>query len=246
MKLEEYVSEILTQNRYRAGFPTELDIPKVLVDYCWGLYRDGERIGKEQGVNLYLRHDKLEIDTTVFQGTASGIDIQNDTTNDNFGDLHCHPSNSIGHVDGYAAHSGEDFMAIRNNTAKPVFIRFVASGTHIYAAIYRSGHSTVDNGQIVPIRDDVTNKAIKFFDKYCPVDEPTRTKAMLAMGSSKQMDQYLLQRRRETPGLGKKMERLSISGCKDIARAGNFGFYAGDQGHGISVWLYGYLQLNLQ
>jgi hypothetical protein len=56
----------------------------------------------------------------------------------------------------------------------------------------------------------------------------------------------MILRRRETPGLGKEMERLSIRGCKEIAQKGNFGFYAGDQGYGISVWYYQYLQLKLQ
>jgi hypothetical protein len=56
----------------------------------------------------------------------------------------------------------------------------------------------------------------------------------------------MILRRRETPGLGKEMERLSIRGCKEIAQKGNFGLYAGDQGYGISVWYYQYLQLKLQ
>jgi hypothetical protein len=68
--------------------------------------------------------------------------------------------------------------------------------------------------------------------------------AMTNMSSSKQQSTYIVLRRRETPGLGKEMERLSIDGCKEIARKGNFGFYPGDQGYGLSVWAYGYLRLN--
>ena len=59
----------------------------------------------ERGVNLYLPDGKLKIDDNIFEGTATGINVDSDATNDNFGDLHCHPSNSIGHVNGYAAHS---------------------------------------------------------------------------------------------------------------------------------------------
>lgn len=58
------------------------------------------------------------------------------------------------------------------------------------------------------------------------------------------MDQYMVQRRRETPGLGKEMERLSISVCETISNQLNFGFYTGDQGYGVSVWYYGFLRLN--
>ena len=246
MRVEQYVSDILTTGGHPTSFPTDLDIPKELVDYCWKLSAEGEKGGRERGVNLYLKQGKLDIGAKVFEGTATGININSDATNDNFGDLHCHPSSSIGHVDGYAAHSPEDFLALRNNTAKPVFIRFVASGTHIYAVIYRSGHSNLDAKQIANIGLGVNDKATDFFDKKCPVGEAERNSAMLDMDSSKQQAQYILLRRRETPGLGKEMERLSIIGCKEIAQRGNFGFYAGDQGRGFSVWWYKYLQLKLQ
>jgi hypothetical protein len=76
--------------------------------------------------------------------------------------------------------------------------------------------------------------------------EDKRDEAMTDMSSSKQQYQYMISRRRENPGLGKEMEWLSIRGCKEIAEKGNFGFYAGDQGYGISVWYYQYLQLKLQ
>ena len=59
----------------------------------------------ERGVNLYLPDGKLKIDDNIFERTATGINVDSDATNDDFGDLHCHPSNSIGHVNGYAAHS---------------------------------------------------------------------------------------------------------------------------------------------
>jgi hypothetical protein len=244
MDLEKYVSEILNSGLHPTSFPADLDIPKPLVDYCWKLYQEGEKAGKERGVNLYLKKGKLDIGADVFEGTATGINIDSDASNDNFGDLHCHPSNSIGHVNGYAAHSPEDFLAFRNNTAKPVFIRFVASGAQIYAAIYRSGHSNLVAKQIADIGLVINDKGTAFFDKKCPVDENRRIEAMTRMNSSKEQYQYLILRRRDTPGLGKEMERLSIDGSEEIAKKGNFGFYAGNQGYGISVWCYGYLRLN--
>jgi len=244
MELEKYVSEILTRGMHTASFPADLDIPKSLIDYCWALYQDGEKVGLELGVNLYLNQGKLDIGTNRFQGTPSGITIASDATNDNFGDLHCHPSNSIGHVDGYAAHSPEDVLAIRNNVQKPLFIRFVGSGTHVYAVTYRSGYSQRIDKEISNVGLRLNDRATAFFDQKCPVDEEARNEAMTKMSSSKQQSKYIVLRRRETPGLGKEMERLSIDGCKEIARKGDFGFYAGDQGYGLSVWAYGYLRLN--
>jgi hypothetical protein len=246
MKLEQYVSDILTHNAFPTGFPADLDISKTLVDYCWNLYLTGEKIGKERGVNLYLKQGKLQIGTDVFEGTATGIDIRSDSGNDNFGDLHCHPSSSIGHVNGYAAHSPEDFLAFEFNTGKPVFIRFVASGTQIYAAIYRSGYSNLVEKQISDIGIRITADGMKFFEDHCPVNSHEREKAMDPMGTQREINQYLILRRRDTPGLGKEMQRLSIRGCKKIAKKGSFGFYAGDQGYGISVWFFEYLRLKLQ
>ena len=207
MKLEQYVSDILTNNAHLAGFPAYLDMPRSLVKYCWGLYQSGEKAGQEQGVRLYLRSGKVEIDTAnPFKGTASGITINTDlTTNENFGDLHCHPSNSIGHVNGYAAHSGEDFLAMEKNTTKPVFIGFVASGTRIYAAVYRNGYTQLVKNTITGARDHGAVTSTAYFKRHCPVDEATLNQQLADCSSSKQMDQYLLKFRRDTPGLGKEM-----------------------------------------
>jgi hypothetical protein len=109
-------------------------------------------------------------------------------------------------------------------------------GTHIYAAVYRSGHSILDASLITKIRDQNEDQARDFFDKHCPVKEQDPIQAMSKMDSSNEHLQYIILRRRDTPGLGKTMERLSISACKEIANRLNFGFYAGDQGYGISVW----------
>jgi hypothetical protein len=75
MKLEEYVSLVLDQNKHPTSFPVDLDMPKALVDYCWSLYQEGERRGMERGVNLYLHDGKLKIGDSVFEGTATGINI---------------------------------------------------------------------------------------------------------------------------------------------------------------------------
>jgi hypothetical protein len=246
MKLEQYVSEILGENKHSASFPAALDIPKSLVDYCWNLYQDGEKGGRERGVNLYLKGGKLLIGPKVFIGDPTGIDIAVETDNENFGDLHCHPSSSVGHVNGYSAHSAQDFQHFQSHLKKPVFIRFVASGTRIYAAINRDGHSNLNLKEIGDIGGKTTREGQTFFDKHCPTNKATRDKAINDMDSNQEIDHYLVLRRRDTPGLGKEMESLSIRDCKEIARRGNFGFYMADQGWGISVWYWEYLQLKLQ
>lgn len=243
MKLVDYVSEVLTENKHAKSFPDDIDIPKAFVDRFWELYSDGERRGLELGTNVHIESGQLKLSDKVHQGVATGINIPNDPAAENFGDVHVHPSSSIGHVKGFAAHSGEDFLAIDNNKTKPLFARFVASGTCVYLAIYRQGHSTIDKSAICKVRDDCANEAANYLEAHCLVDRDARNEAMAAMNGSKEMDAYMVQRRRETPGLGKEMQRLSIEGGKKIAQTGNFGFYMGDQGWGVSVSAYGYLQL---
>ena len=57
----------------------ERDTPKVLVDYCWGLYRDGERIGKEQGVNQLQQWAPVAI---IVAGYLLGFYFQNRRVDD--------------------------------------------------------------------------------------------------------------------------------------------------------------------
>jgi hypothetical protein len=66
----------------------------------------------------------------------------------------------------------------------------VASGTHIYAAIYRSGHSNLDAKQIANIGLGNSDRARDFFNKKCLVSEKDRNAAMLDMDTSQQQYFY--------------------------------------------------------
>ena len=244
MDITEYVSKVLTKNGLTNSFPDSLVVPKSFVDHCWTIYSAGERQGKELGNNILYEDGEMKVGDRLFEGTATGIDLTNIDKPENFGDLHCHPSSSVGHVGGYAAHSGEDLLAVRNNKDKHVFIRFVASDTHIYAMVYRKGHTVLDEKKIVHYREQSNSDARAFFDKHCLVNEEERNTAMLEMPGSKEIDAYITQRRRETPGLGPEMQRLSIKYGKLIADDLKFGFYSGDAGYGVSVNWYKTLTLD--
>jgi hypothetical protein len=75
------------------------------------------------------------------KGNANSCDPPRTTNDLEFGDMHSHPSFSIGHVNGYSPHSIEDWRVFQHHLSKPVFIRFVASGDYLYAVVYRKGVS---------------------------------------------------------------------------------------------------------
>lgn len=247
MQLMQYVSDVITKNQYPNSFPAYLDISRSFVQYCYNFFTTGESRGMELGVTLSMNgKGELAISDKVIEGNATGINLPYVEDNLFFGDLHCHPANSIGHISGYAAHSPEDVASMRSQTSKPVFLRFVCSGGKIYLMVYRNGHSAIVEKNVFGIRDAYTQQAHDYFNRRCPITEEEKEEAFSKMSNSAQLNAYTVYMRSKTPGLGNEMERLSIAGGKEIARACNLGFFAGDQGYGVSVWFYDYLRIYLQ
>ena len=98
MNLIDYLNGI---DRFPTSFPDSLVIPKSFVYTCSDLYESGEKRGLELGRYVYLRNNDIEVSDEIVEGTATGIDLGAVDDNENFGDLHCHPSSSIGHVVGH-------------------------------------------------------------------------------------------------------------------------------------------------
>src|SRR5215212_9043586 len=65
---------------------------------------------------------------------------------ENCADVHCHPTASIGEAEGYSPHSPEDFLSLAEqiHRGKPLYIKFVVTGNHLFAVVYRRGLSTFD------------------------------------------------------------------------------------------------------
>ncbi|HEX8789708.1 MAG TPA: hypothetical protein VF765_02070 [Polyangiaceae bacterium] len=247
MQLTQYVSAVLNKGQFSTSFPADIDIPRSFVQYCYSLYASGERQSKELGITLSLgAKDALVISDEITTGLATGINLPYKEGASNFGDLHCHPSSSIGHKKGYAAHSPEDVVSMGPHAQKPLFCRFVCSGTRIYLMVHRSGHSAIVQKDVFTVRDKNSVAAQEYLSRRCPITPEQDQQAYEKMSDSRQLDAYAVYKRSSTPGLGKEMERLSIEGGKEIAQKCNLGFYAGDQGYGISVWAYDYLRIYLQ
>lgn len=249
MKINTYVTDVLNSGLHAGSFPAYLDIPKSFVDRCYALYTSGEARHIELGLTLTCAADgTLQASALETDGDAggTGINLPVNAAVTDIGDLHCHPSSSIGHKDGYAAHSPEDVASMQHHAAKPLFLRFVCSGTNIYLMAFRGGLSVISNHQIFAVRDANHDLASAYFDRHCPYDEDKRNDMMLALPSQAAINEEMRRIRRVTPGLGREMQRLSIAGGVQIANSCHLGFYMADQGWGISVSFYGYLRLYLQ
>ncbi len=248
MEIKTYINDVLAHGRHAAGFPAHLDIPKAFIDYCYDLYTSGESRMIELGTTLSCAPDgSLQYAAARVDGIAggTGINLPVHLNRTDIGDLHCHPSNSIGHKDGFAAHSPEDISSMDSHAGKPLFMRFVCSGTKIYLMVHRANLSALAPRHINTVRDGNHDLALAFFDRHCPLNEDERNEQMLAQPNGQAMNHAMRTLRRNTPGLGKEMERLSIAGASAIANHCHMGFYAGDQGYGISKTLFGYLRIYL-
>jgi hypothetical protein len=150
MKLIDYVGGCLDKKssaqQQQPNFPADLELPAELITDWHNLYLTGEQQSCEYGESLTL--DTGFFSTSIkrsepVKGNANSCDPPRTTKNLEFGDMHSHPTFSIGHVNGYSPHSIEDWMVFQHHTSKPVFIRFVASGHYLYAVVYRNGVSNL-------------------------------------------------------------------------------------------------------
>jgi hypothetical protein len=229
MNINDYVMNFAQTN----GFPDKLVLSKDLAGDFYRLWEEGERRSIEIGYNmLYDRNNNVLAPDKLnkFEGTAIYTVFPDQSAANIYGDIHTHPANSIGHVDGYAAHSLSDVKGLSNNAAKPIFIRFVASGYYIYAMVYRNGLSQLDDALFIRLMEELEGKTKTLFLNKTGLTEDQRVDMLSTFKSEKQAAMWMLNAKKTTPGFGVEMQRLSIKYCKKVANTMNLGFYAGYRG----------------
>jgi hypothetical protein len=215
------------------SFPATLVLHKDIAGDFYRLWSEGERRGIEIGQNMLFSATThaLSIDKTQqFDGTAIYTVFGDQSAANILGDVHTHPANSIGHVDGYAAHSLQDIQGLQTNAGKPVFIRFVASGYYIYAVVYRNGHSQLDTNRLVALMGKLEGKVKTLFLQKAKLTEEERVDKLSTFRSEQEADMWVLNSKKKAPGLGAEMQRLSEHYCVKVANEMNLGFYAGYRG----------------
>jgi hypothetical protein len=229
MKLEDYVYETWSPERPGNPFPSHLEIPHDLIVDFRELYKLTESRGQECGYLLFyegkswpIRHDP------VTYGLPTSMNIPKSQSYYNFGNIHAHPSASIGHNGGYSPHSMYDLLTFKDVADRKIFIQFVVSGPKLYAMVFRHGWSRVSDavqkfagdrynhdqaeGWAHVVRKNFRNEN-EYYDKMPTSDEHSK-------------DVWKDQLKRQA-GFGKKMEELSIASCTEFARQFGYGFYIG-------------------
>jgi hypothetical protein len=236
MKLIDYVGGFLSPKfsaqAQSPGFPPALELPDKLITGWHDIYKDGERIGCEFGESLTLLDNGKIKRSDAVKGLATSCNVPRTENDLEFGDMHSHPSFSIGHVNGYSAHSFEDWMIFRYHLSKPVFIRFVASGDYFYAVVYRKGVSEfdevlIDKSMAFHARklDEYSNR----FFKEAEVDDSGNNQNFVEDLDEAREVQKMLEKKRGTPGFGEYLMKLAGLNNVELAKRLNFGFYVGDR-----------------
>jgi hypothetical protein len=229
MKLAEYLDALHSGD---TKWPKDLTLPDEMYDAFGSLYTKAEKAGLEHGqFLLYSGAGGFAYGKEAI-GYKDHMDIPSTDDPGNFGNVHAHPSESIGHAGGFSAHSIADLKHFEDTKDRGFFIQFVASGSMVYAMVYVKGRSTWDDGvekylgemliedqeaakipfyELVGGKNGLAEKLIEAADKGD--GEPAAAEA------------YLDTLKKQVPGYGAIMEKISVDNCKKFADKWGYGFF---------------------
>ena len=143
MNLDDYLIQL---DGGDTSAPDKLTLPPSFVKQLFDLYSDAEARGLERGGPLLCdRATRTFAMGEVAEGLPTSMDIPVTDHPGNFGDVHAHPSTSIGRPGGgYCAHSTADLTNFSKTRGKPFWIQFVTSGPMHYAMVQVNGVSKWD------------------------------------------------------------------------------------------------------
>ena len=238
MHLDAYLTQLKARDM---AAPDSLQLQSAFADQLFGLYQTAEARGLERGGPLLYDHGTGTFAVgEVAEGLPFAMNIPVTDHPGNFGDVHAHPSASIGHAGGYSAHSMDDLWNFRKTVTKPYWIQFVVSGTWLYALVQVNGVSKWDNtvqGFLAERGDVEVGRMTEAIEKL--VGGPAKWKAMkekVALLEDKVKYEGLLAEYKDKAKVGPLMQNLSVKHCAEFARAYNFCFYTG-QGNTLTRML---------
>lgn len=134
MELADYLE---TLNSRPWDKRADVTLPDQLSTFFKQLAEITEQKGLEHGTFLLLDRDTRTFGKgNVVSGYQDHMDIPRSDAPGNIGDVHGHPSKSVGHDGGYSAHSPEDLRHFGDFADRNSFVQFVAAGPMVYAMIY--------------------------------------------------------------------------------------------------------------
>lgn len=228
MNLIDYIIGVYEKNRYPINFPPKIELPKELAKAWHLLYTKGEAEGRESGQNLSIDLTQKKILSSVITpGTPVSCDIPRSGDLLEFGDVHSHPSASIGHIGGYSAHSVEDWRVFKYHLTKPIFIRFVSSGDFIYAVAYRKDFSHYDDKSINSRLMQHADYMSELFNFHNPPEN--KSSNQVEDLDYEEENRKIIEKKKKTKGFGLRLMEKSLENNAFLATWLKFGFYQGDK-----------------
>jgi len=160
------------------------------------------------------------------------MNIPVSTHGNNFGNVHAHPSASIGHAGGHSAHSMQDLGKFVDTQTRPYFFQFVASGPWIYAVVQVNPVSVWNHTVRGFLGGRQGDEEGQMFDAV--VDYVGGETAWLELtakaGGAKDPDvrTKLYGEYKPKAKIGPLMQTLSIQNCAAFAQKYHYFFFAGE------------------
>jgi len=228
-----------------------VQLPDYFATALSNAFKKSESIGKEVGAAIRWTSDADVVragSLSIGQPTSVNIPIPNDPAW--VGKFHTHPTLSIGHKGGYAAHSMLDLMTFNDTKDRDYFFQFVASGPRTYLMVQVKGLSIYDPSALQFLNDRNKVEEVqkekafprKEFDARVQKHKATllkEGKAQPFVKNPKGPDDYnydidydLLDRwtteLKLASNMGAVVEPLSIKHCIEFAQRFNYAFYQGE------------------
>jgi len=227
----DLVNYLIALDRGDRTAPDKLVLPGDFVQQLSTLYVAAETKGREHGCVLFCdRASRTFAYGDVAEGLPTSMNIPVSTHANNLGNVHAHPSASIGHAGGYSAHSTQDLRKFADTKTRPYFVQFVVCGPWIYAMAQVNGVSVWDDtasgflGKLQGFEEGEMLGAI--VDAVGGEDAYLARRAPVA-GDTDGLDRLLTHLKAEAH-VGPLMQRLSVQSCTAFAQKYRFFFYSGE------------------
>jgi hypothetical protein len=227
MNLDDYLIQLDGGN---TSAPDMLTLQPGFVKQLSDLFTDAEARGLERGGPLMCdRATRTFTLGEVAEGLKTSMNIPVTTHPGNFGDVHAHPSTSIGRPSGYCAHSMADLMNFSKTRGNPFWIQFVNSGPLIYAMVQVNGVSKWDDtiraflGARSQEKEDQTMAAVI----KAAGGKPKWARKLEQSESDPARRERLYDKYKAKARVGALMQHLSVKHCAEFAQEYDFCFYTG-------------------
>jgi hypothetical protein len=234
MKFDQYLNGMMEIKGKKEPTPSSLELPDEILALFAELYKATESKGKEHGCPLFYDPEatKAFFPGPIKDGNAVSMNIPKSNFDNNYGNVHAHPSASIGHKDIFCVHSLQDMLTFEHEiqAKKPFFVQFVASGPKIYAVIYVKGLSTFSEDMkkfANELKDKAPEEAKAFMIKKYFGDQDKYYDKLASFAEEEDAEKFVKNLKKD-PAVLKILDKVSRESLLRVTRQFRYAFYEGD------------------